>query len=274
MRPGGLDGSNLAILNREDLRKVVDVPENKFQVLHLADTAQKIDAAAAETGGGWSITPAAHDRGRLRTGGHEAAAEKRGGDPGTADLILLAKLTFRARANDSHAFVMEGQVTGEGGVTAKARQIDGIASGRGLNDLSARRGDQDERPVRVAAAGELGRTVIHFEGGRHRAVRLAGQERVVESRRDRQGSFHARRRKTAAAGCGSGDRSRGGANHVDDDDGPSIAVSGCAFGEAIDDDRLSHSVPARSHDALARGTGSSLGRRFSFRNASEWRPRR
>jgi hypothetical protein len=48
-----------------------------------------------------------------------------------------------------------------------------------VNYLGAGRGNQDERPVRVGATDELGRTIIHLEGGRHFTVGFTGEKWVV-----------------------------------------------------------------------------------------------
>jgi hypothetical protein len=77
----------------EDLLEVVDVGQDKIQIVKLTGSLQKVDAAAAETGSRGSVAPPIHDLGGLGVSGRISAAHQTGGDPGAADLIFFAKFT-------------------------------------------------------------------------------------------------------------------------------------------------------------------------------------
>ncbi len=198
--------------------------QDEVQVPELAGPPQEVDAAAAKARARGSVAPTADDVNGLRTRGAMSPADQRRGNPRATDLVFLPKLALIPGADHGNAGVTPRQVARENGMIAKASQIDGIAAGGLMNHLGARGGNQDERPVGIAAIGDLGGAVFHFEDNLRGRGGIAGEKGISKPARDHDGGFRGRRGKAATPGRRGRDRGRGGANHVDDDDRPSRPI--------------------------------------------------
>jgi hypothetical protein len=170
-------------------------------------------------------------------------AHQSSGNPCATNLVFFPELTPLSGADDGNTRVTLCQVARENGVIAKGRQIDGFTAGSLVNHLGARRGNQDEGPVRIVAIGELGRTILDFEDNLRCTSGFTGEKGIVEFLRNREGRFHCRCWKATAPGRRSRDSRGSGTNHIHGYDRPSRTVPAHAFQGTIDDDRLRHGAP-------------------------------
>ena len=220
----------LSVQNFENLPTVVDMSQNEVQVPKLTGPPQEIDAAAAKTGTGRSVSPTADNVRGLPARGPVSSAHQSSGNPRAADLVFFPELTLASGAYDGNASVTLCQVSGENGVIAKGPQIDGFTAGCFVNQFGARRRNQNQRPMGIVAIGELGRAVFNFEDNRRCTLAFTGEKGIGEFLRNRQGRFNGRSWKAAPPGCRSRDRRGGGTYDIDGDNRPSRPISARAFG--------------------------------------------
>ena len=115
----------------------------------------------------------------------------------------------------------------------EARQVNGLAVTRIVDELSTGRRKKDQGPFDIRTRRKFSGAVIHVEAGRHVTCNLAGQDRVPEPRGEFQRVVDRRHHKASTAHChGGGSHSRG-ANHIDGDDCVAPAVAESAFRERI-----------------------------------------
>jgi hypothetical protein len=204
--------------------------QNEVQVPKLTGPPQEIDAAAAKTGTGRSVSPTADNVRGLPARGPVSSAHQSSGNPRAADLVFFPELTLASGAYDGNASVTLCQVSGENGVIAKGPQIDGFAAGCFVNQFGARRRNQNQRPMGIVAIGELGRAVFNFEDNRRCTLAFTGEKGIGESVCYLQGGFNSRSREAAPPGYRGRDRCGRRTYDIDGDYRPPRPIPARAFG--------------------------------------------
>src|SRR5579864_352957 len=117
-----------------------------------------------------------------------------------------------------------GQVACHDGIIPKAAKIDGFTPGGLVDYLRARGGNEDQWPAGVVAACELGRAIIHFEGGWYMSPGFTGKERVIEFLGECPSRFDGWHWEAPPSGRSGSDRRSRGTDDIDCHDRPSRPV--------------------------------------------------
>ena len=242
-RHGYRSPNDTTAFDRAHLVEVVDVRQDVLEVSHLTSAPQVIRAWPTSHRVDGDTCPSIDYLGGPPVVRLISDLEQLCGDPRTAELILLAKFTPRARANDRDAGVMRPCMRGLCAVVAQRSGVD-CRRAVGLGDESCTGSrEEDHRTVNVGAQLQRGRAVVQIEAVGHVAAELADEQGFDQLACDRDCSLDSRYRKAFTSERYRRCDRRRRPDDIDRDDGALVSMRARAFSKAVDDD-CSESTPS------------------------------